>query len=121
MLCRLLLTFGIGVAVGVGNCAAQDVGAENLPGATRVVRQPEMPIPGLTRRDADTVALALPGTSAAAELLIHDFDFNGEPVSTDKIHLRQVAPGVVEITSIAWEVGFWRFQVHDAASYFGLG
>ena len=58
---------------------------------------------------------------AAAELLVHDFDFNGEPVGTDKVHLRQVAPGVVEITSVAWEVGYWRFQVRDAASYFGLG
>jgi len=29
--------------------------------------------------------------------------------------------GVVEITSVAWEVGYWRFEVRDAASYFGLG
>jgi len=27
----------------------------------------------------------------------------------------------VEITSVAWEVGYWRFSVRDAASYFGLG
>ncbi len=121
MLCKLLVTVGLGIAMGAGSCAAQDVGAENLPGATRVVRPPEVPVPGLTKRDADTVALALPGTSAGAELLVHDFDFNGEPVTTDKIHLRQVAPGVVEITSVAWEVGFWRFQVRDAASYYGLG
>jgi alpha-D-xyloside xylohydrolase len=107
--------------MGAGSCTAQDVGAENLPGATRVVRPPEVPVPGLTKRDADTVALALPGTTAGAELLVHDFDFNGEPVRTDKVHLRQVAPGVVEITSVAWEVGFWRFQVRDAASYYGLG
>ena len=104
MLCKLLVTVGLGIAIGAGSCTAQDVGAENLPGATRVVRPPEVPVPGLTKRDADTVALALPGTTAAAELLVHDFDFNGEPVSTDKIHLRQVAPGVVEITSVAWEV-----------------
>jgi alpha-D-xyloside xylohydrolase len=42
-------------------------------------------------------------------------------VTTDKVHLRQVAPGVVEITSVAWEVGYWRFYLRDAASYFGLG
>ncbi|HEY3837810.1 MAG TPA: TIM-barrel domain-containing protein, partial [Bryobacteraceae bacterium] len=121
MLCKLLVTVGLGIAMGAGSCTAQDVGAENLPGATRVVRPPEVPVPGLTKRDADTVALALPGTTAGAELLVHDFDFNGEPVRTDKVHLRQVAPGVVEITSVAWEVGFWRFQVRDAASYYGLG
>ena len=83
------------------------------------------------RRDADTVALTLVGKAgasdagaagaAAAKLLVHDFDFNGAPVATDKVHLKQVAPGVVEITSMAWEVGYWRFLVHDAASYFGLG
>jgi alpha-D-xyloside xylohydrolase len=27
----------------------------------------------------------------------------------------------VEITSVAWEVGYWRFYLRDAASYFGLG
>jgi alpha-D-xyloside xylohydrolase len=99
---------------------AQDVG-DALPGATRIVRPPEGPVTGLAKRNADTVAFALPGKAAGAELLIHGFDFNGEPLTTDKVHLRQVAPGVVEITSVAWEVGYWRFSVHDAASYFGLG
>ena len=118
MLGKWVVAIVLGVVLGVGSSAAQDVGAENLPGATHVVRTPEMPVTGLTRRDADSVALTLPGT---AELLLHDFDFNGEPVTTDKIHLRQVAPGVVEITSIAWTVGYWRFSVRDAASYYGMG
>ena len=91
-----------------------------MPGATRVTRAPEAAVAGLARRDADTVALTLPG-KAEATLLVHDFDFNGEPVGTDKVHLRQVAPGVVEITSVAYAVGYWRFQVKDSASYFGLG
>jgi len=121
MLLRVAVASALVLALSPVSVWAQDVGAENLPGATRVVRPPEVPVPGLTKRDADSVALALPGTSAGAELLVHDFDFNGEPVTTDKIHLRQVAPGVVEITSVAWEVGFWRFQVRDAASYYGLG
>jgi alpha-D-xyloside xylohydrolase len=109
---------------------AQDV-TQPLANATKVVRPPEAAVPGLTRRDADTIAFTLPAANAAAnapapaaptpELLVHDFDFNGEPIATDKVHLRQVAPGVVEITSVAYAVGYWRFQVRDAASYFGLG
>ncbi|MGD0796620.1 MAG: TIM-barrel domain-containing protein [Acidobacteriaceae bacterium] len=114
-----------------GTCAgaAQDVGGEEIPGGTRVVRTPEAPVDGLAKRDAQTVAFALPAKAAAAagpagatpELLLHDFDFNGDPVGTDKLHLRQVAPAVVEITSVAYEVGYWRFYVRDAASYYGLG
>lgn len=115
-----MVALGLGVALWAGTCPAQDVG-EALPGATRVVRTPEVPVAGLVRRDADTVALTLPGKSAGNELLLYGFAFNGDPVTTDKVHLRQVAPGVVEITSIAWEVGYWRFQVRDAASYYGLG
>jgi alpha-D-xyloside xylohydrolase len=109
----------LGLALAAVTAAAQDVG-ERLPGATRVVRPPELPVAGLVRRDADTVAFTVPGRPGA-ELLVHDFDFNGDPVTTDKVHLRQVAPGVVEITSVAWEVGYWRFYLRDAASYFGLG
>ena len=143
---RGLAVIALALALGAGRAAAQDVGAgaqsgsaEELPGATRVVRAPEAPVDGLVRRDAETVALTLPGKAGAAgktdtasgaaagavvsgaELLVHDFDFNGAPVATDKVHLKQVAPGVVEITSVAWEVGYWRFLVHDAASYYGLG
>jgi len=143
---RGLAVIALALALGVGRAAAQDVGAgaqsgsaEELPGATQVVRAPEGPVDGLVRRDADTVALTLPSKTGAAgkadtasgaaagavvsgaELLVHDFDFNGAPVATDKVHLKQVAPGVVEITSVAWEVGYWRFLVRDAASYYGLG
>jgi alpha-D-xyloside xylohydrolase len=102
-----------------GAAAAQDV--EELPGATKVVRAAEPPVEGLTRRDADAIDFTVQGKTAATQLVIHDFNFNGDPVTTDKIHLRQVAPGVVEITSVAWEVGYWRFYVDDAASYYGMG
>ena len=119
MLAGRVAMIALGLALGLGTAAAQDVG-ERLPGATRVVRPPEVPVAGLVKRDADSIAFTVPGKTGA-ELLIHDFDFNGDPVTTDKIHLRQVAPGVVEITSVAWEVGYWRFYVSDAASYFGLG
>ncbi len=66
-------------------------------------------------------AIAAVSGGGGAELLVHGFDFNGEPVATGKLHLRQVAPGVVEIASVAWQVGYWRFSVRDAASYYGLG
>jgi len=112
----------VGLALAAGSGVAQDVG-QGLPGSTRAVRAPEAPIAGLARRDANTVALTLPGKAGATgtDLLVRDFDFNGEPIATDKVHLRQVAPGVVEITSVAYTVGYWRFLVHDSASYFGLG
>ena len=101
---------------------------------------------GLTRSDADTItftcakpaathtleqqqAIARQGIEDHLEslktLLIHDFNFNGDPVTTDKIHLRQVAPGVVEITrSVAWEAGYWRFlraRRQPATSAWGSG
>src|ERR1035437_490141 len=127
MLGRGMVAIALGLLVCVGCGRAQDVG--ELPGATRVVRTPEVSVNGLVRRDANTVAFTATGKAlgtnavelAGPELLVHDFAFNGEPVTTDKLHLRQVAPGVVEITSVAWEVDYWRFQVRDAASYYGLG
>jgi alpha-D-xyloside xylohydrolase len=124
MLGRSIGLAALGLALVASAGMAQDVTPEALPGATRVARAPEAAVGGLVRRDADSVALTLAGkadASAQAGLLVHDFDFNGEPVGTDKVHLRQVAPGVVEITSVAYAVGYWRFQVRDAASYFGLG
>jgi alpha-D-xyloside xylohydrolase len=116
---KSMAAIALGLALSAGAVSAQDVG-EQLPGATRIVRPPEVPVAGLVKRNADAIAFAIPG-KPGAELLLHDFDFNGDPVTTDKIHLRQVAPGVVEITSVAWEVGYWRFYIRDAASYFGLG
>ena len=105
--------------------ATQELPAQEPPAAT-------MPTPGgmptpprsepaveaLTRRDASAIALALtPGVT----LLLHDFDFNGDPVTTDKIHLHQLAPGVFELISNAYTTGSWRFHVADSASYYGLG
>src|ERR1039457_2482101 len=113
MLRREIVAVALGVALGAGRGAAQDVGGEELPGATRVVRAPELPAAGLERRGPNAVAFALPGKTGA-ELLLHDFAFNGDPVTTDKVHLRQVAPGVVEIASVAWEVGYWGSEEHTS-------
>ncbi len=93
--------------------------ADVTPGATATAPRVEPAVEGFTRQDRDTVALALGGGKT---LLLHDFDFNGEPLDTGKLHLRQLAPGVVELTSVAYAVGFWRFRVLDnAAGYYGLG
>ena len=77
----------------------------------------ETMVEGLTRKDATTIALGLPGGA----LLLHDFSFNGDAQATSKLHLRQTVPGVVEITSVAYTVGDWQFHVRDAGSYYGLG
>ena len=80
-------------------------------------RAPEPPLSGLTRVDKNTLSLALQNRN----LLLYDFEFNGDTVPTDKLHLRQMSPGVFEITSIAYTVGEWRVRIRDAASYYGLG
>jgi alpha-D-xyloside xylohydrolase len=81
----------------------------------------EPPVPGLERRDAGTLAVTLAATAAQAPLLLYGFEFEGEPVRTDKLHVKQLAPGVVEITSLAFEVGEWRVRIRDSAAYYGLG
>lgn len=102
------------------------------PDASRV----EVPVAGLVRRDANSVVLTLPGRQSTAlleasgsrpagrvspELVLHDFGFEGTLVPTDKLHFKQLAPGVLEITSVAYSVGEWQFLVRDAANYYGLG
>jgi alpha-D-xyloside xylohydrolase len=88
------------------------------PGAVRTQPRIDPPVAGLIRRDRDTVALTLaPGKT----LLLGDFDFNGDPVDTEKVHLRQLSPGVFEVESRAYTVGYWRFSVRDTAAVFGLG
>jgi len=85
-------------------------------------RTPEAPLDALIRVDRSTLALTLPaGSGAPGKLLLHGFEFNGDPVSTDKLHLKELGAGVFEVTSIAYEVGEWRVRIRDAADYYGLG
>ena len=81
-------------------------------------RTPEVPVEGLVRKDAYTVGFTLPSKQ---ELVLSDFEFEGERVQSNKLHFRQLSPGVVEITSVAYTVGYWRFRVRDTANYYGLG
>jgi alpha-D-xyloside xylohydrolase len=97
---------------------AQDV----APGAGAVPapagRTVEAPVEGLVRKDPSTLSLALPGGKT---LELGDFEFEGTVVPTSKVHLKQLSPGVFEVTSVAYTVGYWRFRVHDNANYYGLG
>ncbi len=99
--------------------------ADGVPApAGRVV---EAVVPGLVRRDLYAVALTLPDKrmgrdiEAGPDLLVHDFSFEGAPVTTNKLHFKEIAPGVVEITSVAYSMGMWQFLVRDSANYYGLG
>jgi len=103
--------------------------AQETPGSVPAPsgRVAEVPVQGLVRRDLDTVALVLPGKHVARgvddgpDLLLHDFSFDGTVVPTNKLHFKELQPGVVEITSTAASVGTWDFQVKDSANYYGLG
>ncbi len=106
---------GLGSRIG----AAQDTAVHAAPVTpAAAARTVEAPVDGLIRKDPYTVALNLPNKH---ELLVREFEFNGESVTTGKLHFKQLAPGVVEISSLAYSVGDWRFRVTDSANYYGLG
>lgn len=96
---------------------AQDVapGAAVSAPAGRTV---EAPVDGFVRQNLDMLALTLPG---GGTLELGGFEFEGTAVPTSKVHLKQLSPGVFEVTSVAYAVGYWRFRVRDNASYYGLG
>jgi alpha-D-xyloside xylohydrolase len=123
---RKTVLVAAGLLIGVGTVVGQDVTPAGGPAAA-AGRPAEAAVDGLVRRDADAVALTVPGkhrgpgVDAGPELLVHGFEFEGDVVPTSKLHLKQLSPGVVEITSVASTVGEWRFRVRDAANYYGLG
>jgi alpha-D-xyloside xylohydrolase len=92
--------------------------ADVTPGAIHTAPRAEPEVEGFTRKSADAVELTLPG---GKKLVLHDFDFNGDAVDTSKLHLSLVAAGVYELTALAYDTGYWRFYVADAASYYGFG
>lgn len=82
---------------------------------------------GLVRKDAGTLALALPGkhmspaVDPGPNLELEGFEFEGTSVPTSRLELRELSPGVYEVTSSARKVGSWRFHVRDTGNYYGLG
>ena len=89
----------------------------------------DAPVPGTARPDPDSIAVTLAAAHwdsrdsghTGSDLLLHNFFFNGSPVASSKFHFKQLSPGVIEITSLAYSLGDWRFSVRDSASYYGLG
>lgn len=123
---RMVHCFGAVALLLVGfGAAAQDVGSPAAQATT--ARAAEAPVDGLVRRNENLIAVTLPGKHMTAgidpgpELLLGDFEFEGSVVPTSKVHLKQLAPGVLEVSSVAYMVGYWRFRVRDAGNYYGLG
>jgi alpha-D-xyloside xylohydrolase len=82
----------------------------------------------VTARNSSTIAFRIPSVSAGhygtdnPEILLHDFSFDGKPVSATSLHIRTIRQGVYELTSDADAIGEWKFGVDDAADgYYGLG
>jgi alpha-D-xyloside xylohydrolase len=125
----LLLTISLGMSLGSGLAlsAGAQVGQTNpkiAPATPAESPVEEAEVTDLVRLDAGTLTLTLPakaGSSTPRKLLLYDFEFEGAPVRTDKLHFKQLAPGVVEVTSLAYMVGEWRVRLRDNASYYGLG
>ncbi len=92
--------------------------AAAAPATEQAAPHDEAAVEGFSRTSLDSIALTLP---SGKTLLMHDFDFNGDRVETSKLHLKLVSPGVYELTSLAYDVGYWRFYVTDSASYYGTG
>ncbi|WP_260703251.1 TIM-barrel domain-containing protein [Edaphobacter flagellatus] len=110
--------FGVALMMASMVAAAQDVSPQTQPVPAPAGRTAEAPIAELVRRDPNTLALTLPG---GRSLELGDFEFEGAPVPTSKVHLKLLSPGVYEVTSVAYTVGYWRVRIHDAANYYGLG
>ena len=98
--------------------APQPDQADITPGAIHTTPRTEPPVEGFVRKSANQIELGLAGDR---KLVLHDFDFNGDAVDTSKLHLKLLAPGVYELTSLAYDTGYWRFYVSDSASYYGFG
>ena len=117
VLIAFLLVAFTGAVRGICQTASATQNDVTATPAQASLRPLEPAIDGLTRLDKGTVALTL----AKQKLLLYNFEFNGDPVSTDKLHFKQLSPGVLEITSVAYTVGEWRVRIRDSANYYGLG
>ncbi len=115
----LLAAFAPGAAVSAG--AQADV-TEAAPAPHTQAAASALP-EGVQRREDGVLAIALtkPSGAASALLELYGFEFDGVPVSSDKMHFKQLSPGVIEMTSLAYRVGEWRLRLRDNGSYFGLG
>jgi hypothetical protein len=107
----LLLTISLGMSLSsvLALPAVAQVGQTNpttAPATPAASPAEEAEVTDLVRLDAGTLALTLPGkagSSTPRRLLLYDFEFEGAPVRTDKLHFKQIAPGVVaSAASLTW-------------------
>ncbi len=75
----------------------------------------------ISLQGTNTVTFSFPGKDGTVSLPLFDFRFDGDDVPNGKLHIKLLAPGVYEITSLAYTVGTWEFRVADNSSYYGLG
>ncbi len=119
---RVSLAALLGLGIGRSALAQTDV-SETPPAQHQEVATVALPA-GVERRNDGVIAITLAKQSAAqtpASLELYDFEFDGIPVTSDKMHFKQLSPGILEMTSLAYRVGEWRLRVRDNASYYGLG
>ncbi len=122
---RMMMMVAVGLGVLAGSAWAQEPDQKAPAAVAQTGRAAEAPVDGLVRKDTYAVAWTVPGkvvgpgVDAGPDVLVEDFEFNGEAVPTSKLHFKQLSAGVVEITSVAYSVGAWRFRVRDAANYYG--
>src|SRR5580698_9565710 len=61
------------------------------------------------------------GTNGSSDsIALDDFLIDGHPPATAP-QIKQIAPGVTEVTAESSAVGVWSFAVADDSSYFGFG
>jgi len=65
---------------------------------------------------------SFPTTSGKTdEVIIDRFRFQGSPVTANQIQIRQLSPGVHEVTAAQPTVGEWEFALADLSNYYGFG
>ncbi len=92
--------------------------AQTAAGTSSATASPE----GLAASGTDAVQLTFADEQGKpVSVPLFGFRFEGDPVPSSKLHLKTLAPGVYEISSLAYKVGEWEFRVGDDSPYYGLG
>lgn len=88
------------------------------PGTIGAGPQTGAGVDAMVRSANERINIKLP----AMTMFLHDIRFNGEPVPMSRMQQRELAPGVVEITSNTNEVGNWHLALSDMPlGVYGLG
>jgi hypothetical protein len=80
------------------------------------------PAAGDSRTTAGELHLSIPVTRGGTDdLALDNFQFDGAAVNPNTARVRDLAPGVHEVTADAASIGDWGFAVRDLSSYYGFG